>query len=333
MERRNGKAEMKCTEEWSPRVSIVIPVYNGSNFLREAIDSALAQTYGNIEVIVINDGSTDDGLTEEIAVSYGDKLRYFRKENGGVASALNLGIREMTGEYFSWLSHDDVYCPDKVADQVEWLRQHGLKPEVILYSDYDLIDSVSRVTGQTQVRHLDPQEFLSYLVMEHPVNGCTTLVPKMCFEKVGMFDERLKTTQDYDLWLRMAWHYAFVHIPRPLIQSRIHPDQGSITMSSVQHQEQHEFFMGYLTKISSRRDYPDALCCLLKNAIHLVKNKFPEAGAYGYTAARIKMAEGNVSLRSLCLMGYYHMVGFAARLYRRVRMSSSLPSGNLSGMK
>ena len=80
----------------NPLVSIIIPVYNGSNFMREAIDSALAQTYPNIEILVVNDGSTDN--TREIALSYGDKIRYFEKENGGVATALNLAIREMKGE-------------------------------------------------------------------------------------------------------------------------------------------------------------------------------------------------------------------------------------------
>ena len=91
-----------------PLVSIVIPVYNGSNFVREAIDSALAQTYDNVEIIVVNDGSTDEGKTREIALSYGDKIRYFEKPNGGVSSALNMGISNMQGQYFSWLSHDDM---------------------------------------------------------------------------------------------------------------------------------------------------------------------------------------------------------------------------------
>jgi glycosyltransferase involved in cell wall biosynthesis len=80
------------TIHFNPKVSIIIPVYNGSNFLKEAIDSAIAQTYKNIEIIVINDGSSDNGATEKIAKSYGDKIRYFKKENGGVATALNLGI-------------------------------------------------------------------------------------------------------------------------------------------------------------------------------------------------------------------------------------------------
>ena len=92
-------------QQMQPTVSIIIPVYNGSNYLQEAIDSALAQTYPNCEILVINDGSCDEGKTEAIALSYGDRIRYFKKENGGVASALNMGIRQMTGEYFSWLSH------------------------------------------------------------------------------------------------------------------------------------------------------------------------------------------------------------------------------------
>ncbi len=80
---------------FNPNVSIVIPVYNGANFLAEAIDSALMQSYNNIEVIVVNDGSCDDGKTEAIANSYGNRIRYFHKENGGVATALNLGIHEI----------------------------------------------------------------------------------------------------------------------------------------------------------------------------------------------------------------------------------------------
>ncbi|QQS18926.1 glycosyltransferase family 2 protein [Candidatus Saccharibacteria bacterium] len=103
--------------EDTPKVSIVIPVYNGSNYLREAIDSALAQTYKNVETIVVNDGSTDGGATEKIAKSYGSKIRYYNKENGGVASTLNFGTQKMTGEYFSWLSHDDLYEKERLKSK------------------------------------------------------------------------------------------------------------------------------------------------------------------------------------------------------------------------
>ena len=98
-----------------PKVSIVIPVYNGSDYLGEAIDSALTQTYPNIEILIVNDGSNDGGATERIARSYGDKVRYVSKDNGGVASALNLAIREMKGDYFSWERTNLVHCREMVA--------------------------------------------------------------------------------------------------------------------------------------------------------------------------------------------------------------------------
>jgi glycosyltransferase involved in cell wall biosynthesis len=121
---------------FNPKVSIVIPVYNnGSNYLREAIDSALFQTYKNIEVIVVNGGSTDGGKTDRICKSYGNKIRYYVKENGGIATALNMGIEKMKGEYFSWLSHDDVYYPEKVQKQIEVLSGFEDK-ETVIYSDF-----------------------------------------------------------------------------------------------------------------------------------------------------------------------------------------------------
>ena len=106
-----------------PRVTIVIPVYNGAKYMREAIDSALAQSYENVEVIVVNDGSTDQ--TEEIALSYGDRIRYAAKENGGVSTALNMGIACMTGDYFQYLPHDDLLHPDKIKLQIEAIQASG----------------------------------------------------------------------------------------------------------------------------------------------------------------------------------------------------------------
>ncbi|MDO5394131.1 MAG: glycosyltransferase family A protein, partial [Mycoplasmatota bacterium] len=109
----------------SKKVTLVIPVYNGSNYLKDAIDSALAQTYKNLEILVVNDGSNDEGKTRDIALSYGDKIKYYEKENGGVSTALNLAIKEMTGDYLSWLSHDDMYYPNKIERQIEELEKYS----------------------------------------------------------------------------------------------------------------------------------------------------------------------------------------------------------------
>jgi glycosyltransferase involved in cell wall biosynthesis len=238
---------------FNPLVSIVIPVYNGGNYMREAIDSALAQTYANCEVIVVNDGSNDNGETEAIAKSYGNKIHYLKKKNGGVASALNLGIDKMAGDYFSWLSHDDVYYPNKIERQVEYLQSIE-KKDVILYSDFDLIDSSSAILNKIIIPHYKPEQFLYELIQSSFLHGCTLLVPKVCFEKIGLFDETLKTTQDYHLWVKMAKQYNFIHLPESLIQGRTHAEQGSCQKNHFK--EIDEFYIWFMNRISTK-NIPD----------------------------------------------------------------------------
>ena len=212
------------------KVSIIIPVFNGSNYMREAIDSALGQTYENREIIVVNDGSTDQGETEGIALSYGNRIRYILKKNGGVASALNAGIRNMTGNYFSWLSHDDVYYPYKVEAQMKALS--GAGQDSILYSDYEFIDRGGRTVGTRTIRPAAYTGFRLSLIVDDPVNGCAALIPRSCFDACGLFDEGLRTIQDYDMWFRLARTYRFIHLPQVLIRSRKHEAQGSHTIST-----------------------------------------------------------------------------------------------------
>lgn len=210
-----------------PKVSIVIPVYNGANYLREAIESAVGQTYGNCEVIVVNDGSNDNGATEAIALSYGDRIRYFRKENGGVASALNLGIREMNGDYFSWLSHDDVYLPEKVQRQVEHLPAGQC---AVVYSNFEAIDSEGKNLWTKHEKEITPGLFRYHILFSHPVDGCAMLIPKTIFDTVGLFDERLRTVQDYDMWYRISKRFTYLHVPDVLSKIRFHCEQGSVVI-------------------------------------------------------------------------------------------------------
>ena len=237
----------------TPLVSIVIPVYNGSNYLTAAIDSALAQTYQNIEIIVVNDGSNDQGATENIANSYGDQIRYFYKENGGVATALNLAIKKMQGEFFSWLSHDDVYYPDKIDTQIKFIEQHN-RHKIILYSNFNFIDSEGRYLNTFKAKSFPAADFKYKLIMYHPVNGCTVLIPKLLFSKIGLFNEALKSTQDTDMWYRLCQVASFVHLDQILVKSRLHPDQDSQKKMKLHYQECNEFFIKYLDDFAKDAD-------------------------------------------------------------------------------
>jgi glycosyltransferase involved in cell wall biosynthesis len=210
-----------------PRVSIVIPVYNGSNYLAQAIDSALAQTYNNVEVIVINDGSNDGGATESIAKAYGDRIRYYKKKNGGVSTALNLGIKKMKGEYFSWLSHDDTYKPFKIEKQVEFLSAIGRR-DIVLYSDYEIINEKSELIEKCVLDHDMLERVPMYAFLRGAVNGITLLIPKKAFDEHGYFNTSLRCAQDYDMWLRILEGYDFIHQAEILSQTRSHSFQDTV---------------------------------------------------------------------------------------------------------
>ena len=208
--------------QFNPLVSIVIPVYNGSNFLREAIESALAQTYQNLEIIVVNDGSIDD--TENIALSYGDKIRYIAKKNGGTSTALNLGIESMRGEYFSWLSHDDLYYPQKIARAVEELSKLENKDTIII-SDVDGMTDHTRTFSTARYQaHRDayPKRNFSYLypVIYNQTHGCTHLISKKVFETVGMFDVEKLVAHDFEFYYRAFAKFPHLYIDEPLVTAR-----------------------------------------------------------------------------------------------------------------
>ena len=240
-----------------PKISIVIPAYNASNYLAEAIESALAQTYSNVEILVINDGSNDDGATERIALSYGDKIRYFSKENGGSSSALNMGIANMTGDWFSWLSHDDLYVPEKLERQIAYLRNLRLTEEElsghVLFSASDMIDGrgkyIRKADGRESARiaqQLNEAEDNRLLIAEptrYAFHGCSCLVHRLVFEAVGTFNESLWMLNDWDLWFRIyAAGYRIHFLPEPLVKGRIHVQQVSKCIGYSYHNPEQDMF-------------------------------------------------------------------------------------------
>ena len=217
----------------SPLVSIIIPVYNGSNYVKEAIDSALAQTYKNIEIIVVNDGSNDDGATEKIALSFGDKIRYFYKANGGISSALNYGIEKMQGEYFSWLSHDDKYTETKIEKQIALLKETK-KENTIFLCGSSFIDKngtlLKRRTKKIKNGYYSNLEMFSQIFAGYSIGGCALLIPKIVFEKAGQFNLTIKYMQDMEMWYRaLLKGFGFYCSDEIGVLSRVHGQQTTVT--------------------------------------------------------------------------------------------------------
>ena len=251
---------------YEPKVSIIIPVYNGANFLRSAIDSALNQTYPNCEVIVVNDGSKDNGETEAIALSYGDQIYFYSKQNGGCASALNLGISKMKGDFFSWLSHDDLYLPDKITDQIQAYKQFGLK-DAIVFSGYQVIDNDGNWLEEVMPHQIlekdgifDFQNNHSACLVSKPLypllqgifHGCALLIPKHLFEQHGHFDESKITTQDYALWFDFLRRVALIYDRNINVQWRNHPNQNTHTVHSLHIRECNSLWIGFIDALTTK---------------------------------------------------------------------------------
>lgn len=241
---------------YAPKVSIIIPAYNAANYLADAINSALNQTYKNKEVIVVNDGSKDDGATRSIALSYGKRIRYIEKDNGGSSSALNVGIQNMTGEWFSWLSHDDVYLSKKIEKEVEELRRLYEKVDeqvsrYVICCASEEIDAHGKVIRTPTVRHMkrraayvssiSENRLLIAELTEHNYNGCSYLIHRQVFKDVGLFDENLRLLNDIDMWFRIyTADYRLVYIPEVLVQGRIHKQQISRQIGFSYHNQEQD---------------------------------------------------------------------------------------------
>lgn len=205
----------------TPLVSVIIPVYNAAAYLRETIDSVLAQLYPNIEVLVVDDGSTED--LSRIVAAYGDRVRYVRKPNGGPASARNLGVRMATADYIAFLDADDVWEPEKLRAQIDMLLLH---PSLgLVYSTVSEIDRDGRLRSASRGRQQRPSGDIAQALFWHNwIPTSTVVTRRACFAQVGWFDEarELISVEDYDMWLRIAERYQVMYLEQPLVRYRAH---------------------------------------------------------------------------------------------------------------
>lgn len=277
----------------SEKVSVIIPVYNGSDYLSQAIESVLAQTYKKTEIIIINDGSDDDCATRKIALSYGNKIRYYEKENGGVASALNYGIEKMTGEYFAWLSHDDLMEPQKIELQIETIRKSG-NPYTISISNYEFFDEKTNKKVYTQFEKfysLSEIENSVFLLFWGELHFSSLLFHKDYFSKIGLFNEKLLTSQDNDFIFRLLRGKKLAFVEKSLSRVRLHSRSGTRIKKDEVYKENCEIYLEMMNQLSESEK------CELAGSVKAVDDKI-----YGIIKSMGGIAPGYENLRQINVM-------------------------------
>jgi glycosyltransferase involved in cell wall biosynthesis len=222
----------------NPLVSVVIPNYNCARFLPAAIDSAFAQTYTNVEVLVVDDGSSDESL--RVLEPYRDRVRLLRQKNQGVSAARNHGIRESRGELIAFLDADDLWHPEKLARQVRAFDNPSVG---LVYCAVEYIDEAGASLGTNHTGR-SGRVLRSIALLQGTVvlaGGSTAVVRRECFDRVGGFDLEMSTAADWDMWRRVACHYEIDVIREPLMKYRLRPSSMHRNIAVFEHDMLHGF--------------------------------------------------------------------------------------------
>ncbi|MBK5276977.1 MAG: glycosyltransferase family 2 protein [Desulfuromonadales bacterium] len=217
-----------------PLVSVIITCFNIRDYISDAIRSVQAQSYDNLEILVVDDGSTDG--THDVLASclLLDNIRYLKKENGGPSSARNLGITEAKGDFVAFLDGDDIWEPDKLKLQVDALLNNPSAG--MIFSDFTTFyNSGSFVTSKNKsmFNGLEPVKYEYLFSRNNFIYPTTVIVKKKCFEVCGVFDEALRGPEDWDMWLRIVHHFEIIGIAAPLARIRQHLSNISMNVPAM----------------------------------------------------------------------------------------------------
>ena len=241
------------------RVSIAIPVYNAEDYLDACIESALNQTHAGTEIVAIDDGSTDS--SGEILDGYADRIRVSHKLNGGTASALNHASSMISGDWFKWLSADDLLKPRAVEVLAGAAQRLGPRANrCIFYAEYDFIDEYgSPATGtcaSTDYNALTPFKRRVMLLDHFYGHGSTSMLHRSTFERCGGFDESIGFDEDYEFWLRccLVYGYDMRYVDGNIANNRIHASQLSALYAGNVAVEKERYLKKRVLAMLSRRE-------------------------------------------------------------------------------
>lgn len=213
-----------------PRVSVIIPSYNRAELVVETIKSVLAQSFEDLEIVLVDDGSTDD--TREAVSKLSGPVRYIYQENMGRSRARNEGFKASTGEYVCFLDSDDLFIKEKLEQQVELLQTR--EDLGFVYCDYSFIDQAARPLDKPSIYSSHPlrrRSIFRHLLYFDFIPPSTVLARRECVEAVGLFDPVLEPTEDFDWLLRMSKRYEADYVSEPMCLIRAHP--GNTPSSAI----------------------------------------------------------------------------------------------------
>lgn len=253
-----------------PKVSVVIPSYNCAKYLPEAINSVLKQSFRNYEIIVVDDGSTDN--TKEILNSFNGKIKYLFQQNSGHSIARNNAISKASGKYVAFLDADDIWLPNKLMEQIEFL---DAAPDVgMVHSNIIFIDENGKHMNypMRNNKFLSGKIFNYLLTRKAHISSPTVVIRKECLDKIGLFDENLTRlgSEDRDLWLRITKEYEVKYLDKPLAYYRIRKNSQSsnsekmflgrlYTLKKIFYKYDLSFWLKSLVFSKTYKDYGDEL--------------------------------------------------------------------------
>lgn len=219
-----------------PLVTVIIPAYNHEKYIEECLESVINQTFPNLEIIVINDGSKDntDETIRRLIARKSRSITYLSKENEGLCKTLNLGLEMAHGKYLSFIASDDVWLPSRIEEGVLLLesnRNIGMVFSDAFFANFDEKSAVRYSEYKPKIKKLfknsiQNSDIYEAMLVENIVLALTVLIRKECIDNVGIFDESLEY-EDYDMWLRVSNKYPIAYIDKPLAFYRIHDNNVS----------------------------------------------------------------------------------------------------------
>ena len=300
-----------------PKVSVIIPTYNRAHLIGRAIKSVINQTYQDFEIIVVDDGSTDN--TEEIVKSFNDpRIRYIRHEkNKGEAAARNTGIEAAKGKYIAFQDSDDEWLPEKLYKHMMIFKKAKKKIGVV-YSGFWKIRNGKKLYIPSPYVFQKEGNIHKELLKGNFIGMPASVVRKECFTKIGNFDIKIPYLEDWELWIRISKYYEFKYIPEPLVIS--YYTSGGVNEKSIIVgvnvlnfiiNKYHEDFNKH-KKILSKHYFSIGLNLCLNNDLRKGRN---------YIVKAVRMDPFNIKFLTALLISFFgqSVYGMAVKIYRKIK--------------